>query len=77
MKLYQCKIRDPYGRIETAWIEERGAIKGKFVEVKGDNDNFWEVLEVYDYAMDKKQLDESNSKARKAFHSGDLVRGNK
>lgn len=41
----QCKFKkgDSY---QTAWIEERGAKLGAHVELKSDNHEKWEVVEV-------------------------------
>jgi hypothetical protein len=41
----QCKlVRE--GSTQVSWIPSRGAILGKFVEVKPENDR-WEVTEIY------------------------------
>ena len=72
---YQCLlIQYPYR--EVAWIEERGARKGVRVEIKG-LDGLWDVEEVYLPPRDKSWLQDNQKKVRQAFHSGDIVRGNK
>jgi hypothetical protein len=76
MLWYQCHLlRDDVH--EIAWIEARGAKKGAWVEIKGDEGRLWEVLEVYGPGREKAMIDRDKGKARKAFHSGDIVRGNK
>lgn len=42
----QCRLKNRAGAITDAWIESRGAIIGKWVEIKG-LDDLYEVLAVY------------------------------
>lgn len=42
----QCKLVSRTGQTQVSWIPSRGAILGKFVEVKPENDR-WEVTEIY------------------------------
>jgi hypothetical protein len=41
----QCKFKKD-NAYQTAWIEERGAKVGSLVELKSDNHEKWEVVEV-------------------------------
>ena len=41
----QCKFKKD-NSYQTAWIEERGAKLGAFVELKSDNHEKWEVVHV-------------------------------
>ena len=75
MIYFQCSLAQGELR-EMAWIEDRGAHKGCQVELKGE-DGLWEVIEVYYPGQSKEWLQENNSKSRRTFHSGDIVRGNK
>jgi hypothetical protein len=64
----QCKFRrgDAY---TVAWIEERGAKVGANVELKTADGEFWEVVEVYDYAMDEAALRQKQANDRQALPS--------
>lgn len=41
----QCKFQKG-NKFQTAWIEERGAKEGAWVELKSDNHEKWQVVEV-------------------------------
>jgi hypothetical protein len=43
--MYQCKLNQD-NTYQTAWIEDKGAKVGLYVEVPGDG--FWRVDEVYE-----------------------------
>jgi hypothetical protein len=43
----QCLLRRG-DMLQTAWIEQRGAIVGAEVELKTENGEFWRVERVYD-----------------------------
>ncbi len=43
----QCRLRNAAGKITDGWIENRGAIIGQWVEVKGLDDRY-EVLTIGD-----------------------------
>ena len=44
----QCDMSNGTGRM-TGYIEERGAVVGKQVEIIADNSNRWEVTQVGDH----------------------------
>jgi len=58
----QCKLQQGT-QFQTAWIETRGAIVGKNIEVK-DGSGRWDVVEVYEGTMDAKSLQEFQQNSR-------------
>lgn len=68
MKNYkQCKLRHGDEYI-VGWIETRGAFVGKSVELKSDN-RYYDVVEVYDFAIDEQQLAEKQARDRNCLSS--------
>jgi len=47
---YQCDLSQNTGR-DRAYIEERGAVVGKVVEIKPGSGDFWTVTSVADRGM--------------------------
>lgn len=45
----QCSLRRVSGHLDTAWIPEKYAVKGKYLRIKrGEKwENGWQVIEVY------------------------------
>lgn len=62
MKYYQCELTQ--GNLkQVAWIEERGAIVGKNVEIKDDSGR-WDVVAVYPHSLEAKALQEFQQNSR-------------
>lgn len=67
MKYYQCNLSQGSGRTQ-AYIEERGAIAGARVELKGV-EGLWVVDQVSDIGIDEDRLREKQSMNRNAHPS--------
>lgn len=63
----QCKLQQG-AKIQTAWIETRGAVVGKNIEVK-DGSGRWDVVEVYDHELSKDALKEMQENNRNSLKS--------
>lgn len=64
----QCKFQ--HGNAFTvAWIDERGAIVGKDVELVTADGKFWRVVEVYEPGMDESVLRAKQKMDRNALPS--------
>lgn len=68
MMYKQCKLRRG-SAWTTAWIEERGAKVGAHIELLSDDGQFWDVAEVYHYAMDEQTLRAKQNRDRNPFAS--------
>ncbi len=64
LKMYyvQCKLEHSSGKILTSWIPEKFAVKGKYLEIKIDNnwENHWLIKETYakqkeEYLLEKER----------------------
>lgn len=51
----QCKFKKG-NATQTAWIEEHSAVLGKIVELKSDNREKWEVIEVGEHRHDSPSI---------------------
>ena len=63
----QCKLQQG-SRIQFAWIENRGAVVGKNIEIK-DGSGRWDVMEVYDHELSKDALKEMQENNRGSLKS--------
>ncbi len=69
MQYFQCELSQGTGRTR-AYIEERGAILGKDVEIKDEGfEGRWTVIQVADKGIDETVLKEKQSMDRNAFGS--------
>ncbi|QIG71255.1 hypothetical protein EVB32_147 [Rhizobium phage RHph_TM39] len=69
MKYFQCDLSQGTGRT-TAYIEERGAKVGAFVEVKDENFNgLWRVDQVSDHGVEGEHLRDLQKNNRNIFGS--------
>ena len=66
----QCRlIKD--NKKQTAWIDERGAIRGAKVELKSDNNEIWEVDYVGARAL-KSYIQERSQDYKRTRKASDL-----
>jgi hypothetical protein len=65
--MYQCVLRRGEEKV-IAWIEERGAKVGKYVELKEDH-TFWKVETVWQPPRPAKDVKDTERKAHKGTRS--------
>lgn len=65
---FQCKLRRN-GAETVAWIEERGAKVGNWVELKTADGEMWVVTEVYNYPLSEAALRQKQANDRNALPS--------
>lgn len=51
----------------VGWIEQRGAVVGKRVQIVGDDDGLWDVIEVHGPPRTLTSLKESEKRTRRGF----------
>jgi hypothetical protein len=66
--MYQCRLRRGTAEV-FGWIEERGAKVGAKVELKADDNNQYDVVEVFQPGMEESKLKEKQDRDRNAFGS--------
>jgi len=66
--MFQCEMQQD-GAIEVAWIEERGAFVGAYVEVPELGGGWWHVTAVHRPGMLKADLNALQSTKRRGFKS--------
>lgn len=71
MMYKQCKFKKD-NSFQTAWIEERGAIIGKHVELKSCNNERWEVVSVSPVGLSSAQLHTFNEMHRVHRNGSDI-----
>jgi len=69
MDYQQCKL-NKNGVTQTAWIPEKFAVKGKFLEIKDDNG--WQVEEIYDFKVSEKEILKRSRDFKKTRNASDV-----
>ena len=62
-------------QILRGWIEDRGARVGAMVEVKGEGDGFFRVIEASTFTLDEAAVKKREDEARKPFTAMKAYRG--